>query len=110
MNIDKQTSALDQEEIILVRQSEQKKRSKHVDSLRPHKGEKVWELDLKTKMISEAKFDSIVRVLGAKGFTHVRKKIIARDYCLYETAINVENARRKFLRLIKQLANAKKHR
>lgn len=62
--------------------------------LRPKPGQKVWELDLNTGLIGEAKIEQVSATI--KGSVH--KKIIMRPGCIYEVAINAKNADKKFLR------------
>lgn len=58
-------------------------------------GMKVWECDLATGEIVEAEI-SITPYIDSKGKSRKNRKVMIRKNCLYEYAINGENATRKF--------------
>jgi hypothetical protein len=58
-------------------------------------GMKVWECDLATGEIVEAEI-SITPYVDSKGKCRKNRKVLIRKNCLYEYAINGENATRKF--------------
>lgn len=69
---------------------------KYLGSLKPCKGHTCYELDLKTKIITEAKLESVNADINGK----VRSKVIVKDGCLYVTALNKLNADHKFGRML----------
>ena len=58
-------------------------------------GMKVWECDLATGDIVEAEI-SVTPYIDSKGKSRKNRKVMLRKNCLYEYAINGENATRKF--------------
>lgn len=79
-----------------------KRELKYLGTLRPHHGQKVWQLDLKTMIISEAKYE--LGVLDFKKAQHgdfsTRHRLVAQENCLYVCAINAKNADKKFHKMI----------
>lgn len=69
---------------------------KFLGSLKPCKGHTLYELDLRTMLIVEAVFESINAGLNGA----VRKKIVVRDNCLYASALNKQNADKKFHKMV----------
>lgn len=55
----------------------------------------LWECNLITGLIVEAEFDMIPAV-DRYGIPCIKRKLVMKDKCLYEFAINGENAVRKF--------------
>jgi transcription termination factor NusB len=88
----KELNAHKKEEIGVHAQKQQEKQKLFVGQLRPHKGQRVYQLDLKTQAISLAEFDEVVA--GFSG--DVTKSIIIKEKHLYCCAINETNALRKF--------------
>jgi hypothetical protein len=58
-------------------------------------GMKVWECDLATGEIVEAEI-SITPYVDSKGKSRKNRKVLIRKNCMYEYALNGENATRKF--------------
>lgn len=87
------------------------KREKLVVTLRPKPGQKVWEFDLKTRIIQLATFEETNAnfVNASKGDFSIRRKVLMRDGCIYTCAINAENADKKFFKMLglKKLYNKK---
>jgi hypothetical protein len=100
---------LDKAEIHARKQEERQKQL--LGSLRIRPGQKIWELDLVTKEIREAEYEkapaNFATVVNG-GVSPIRHQLIVRENCLYEVALNGNNARRKFLdRLYKHYKNQK---
>lgn len=72
---------------------------KYDSSLRPHPGHRVWEFDLSSGDIQEAKVESsTVKLAAGDAKTNtLHKKIIQRPDCLYCSALNKKNAIKKFV-------------
>lgn len=58
-------------------------------------GMKVWECDLATGEVLEGEI-SITPYVDSKGKSRKNRKVLIRKNCMYEYAINGENATRKF--------------
>lgn len=58
-------------------------------------GHRVWELDLETKLISEATSEVTATLDGG-----VRHKVIQRPGRLYCSALNAANADKKFMKML----------
>lgn len=83
------------EEIKIVNQKDVRKEVKHLGKIKMHKGQKLFDLDMKTGMIKEAELQEVLNIKGEK-----KRKLIAKPEHLYAPAINLENAERKFLKMI----------
>ena len=79
------------------------KTEKIVGSLRPYPGQKIWKLDLNTRLITEAEYEfGDIRFENAiKGDTSVRHKLLTEPGCLYVAAVNAKNADKKFFKMLK---------
>ena len=64
-------------------------------TIKKHKGQKLYEIDIKTGEIKEAEYESTA-VIRPDGSTDVVRKAIMRYGHRYETAINLANAKRKY--------------
>lgn len=92
--IDKQV--LQPEKVQIVNQREIQKQQKFLGSVKNiQKGQKLWELNIKTKMITEVKeFETAATIKGG-----VHKKLVIKENCLYAVALNLKNAERHFLKM-----------
>lgn len=80
---------------------------KLIGRLKPYPGQKIYELDLSTLKVVEASFES-VEIVHTKLGDGVKKKLVVKDNCLYEVAINYENAKKKFIKKVIKLKIAGK--
>lgn len=80
-----------------------KRELKYLGTLRPQKGQRVWQLDLKSMMITEAKYEEGVADFKKveQGDLSVRHKLVTQENCLYVCAINAKNADKKFHKMLK---------
>lgn len=67
---------------------------KLIDSITPHKGHTLFEIDCNTGEINEAKYEEIVSSFITK---RVRRKVIVTPNCLYISCLNKKSARKKFV-------------
>jgi len=91
------------ENIEIVNQKEVKKQVQFVGKLTPQRGQQVWEVDGATGSIMKVEPETIGVEL-ANG--HPVRKLIMKPGYLYCCAINRENAKRKFMKMINALTNA----
>lgn len=82
--------------IAISNQSEAKKELKFIGKLKIQKGQKVWELNVQTKMIRIADVESVANMKG-----EIKRKLVIIPSCLYAPAINLKNAEKKFLKMFK---------
>lgn len=75
---------------------------KYLGTLRPQRGQKIWELNLKTRRITEAEythedanFDN-----ATKGDYSTRGRLITKDNCIYCAALNHKSADRRFFKML----------
>lgn len=71
-------------------------------------GMKVWECDLATGDIVEAEI-SVTPYTDKNGRIRKNRKVMIRQNCMYEYAMNGENATRKFETRIKALLKAQQN-
>lgn len=74
-----------------------KKELKHLGEVRLQKGQRMWEMDLVTRIIKEAEYEDVVAEYVGGG---VRRKLITKENHLYAPAINAKNADKKFFHLL----------
>jgi hypothetical protein len=90
---------LDKAEIHARKQEERQKQ--YLGSLRYRKTHTVWELDLTTREIRKAEYKPAVAnfASAAKGAPGtLRHELVVKENCLYEVALNLDNARKKFIK------------
>jgi hypothetical protein len=73
-----------------------KKQEKLLGTLRPMNGHRVFQLDISTGEVTEAEYENEVMI----NMGRVIKKIKHRPFCIYQCALNLENAKRKFLKIV----------
>ena len=75
--------------------------------IKPHKGHSLFEINLETEDIKIAEFTEIkaeIKKLDDK--THeIRKKVIIKPNCIYISALNIQNAAKKFAKKAQDLLN-----
>lgn len=79
-----------------------------VDTIRPHKGHTLFEIDCSTGEINAAKYEQIDGVFSGVG---VRKKVLIKENCLYISCLNKKTALKKYTawitdRLMSNIKNA----
>lgn len=78
---------------------------KFIGQLRPQKGQNCYQLHVATGEVTLAEFETTT--VGYHETGKVNKKVIVKDGCIYNVAINKKTAQKKF---IKQLINHIKNR
>lgn len=87
-------------------EQQQVKKLEFLGSVKPQAGYTLFELNLDTRKIQPAAFESQTVELSAatrQADYKTRKKLIVKDNCLYASALNIRNAEKKFVKLIKAL-------
>lgn len=80
------------------------KTSIHVDSIIPHKGHILFEINPVTGKCKLAEYESVD--VGLKGDIH--KKVVAHQNCIYVSALNKKNALIKYFKMVgKQIEKMK---
>ncbi len=72
---------------------------RHIESLKPRPGHRIWELNLDDGLIREVKPERVDAVPGEFGHKVV-KKVTMKEGCIYCTALNAANADKKFMKMI----------
>lgn len=82
-----------QDKLSVNTEQEKRKEIVHVGRIKRGDGHKIWQLNLKTQELTEAEFNEEVVdfTTGA-----VKRKIIIKEDHWYESALNRQNAFRKF--------------
>jgi len=91
-----QDKALERPQI--VAEQEKEKQLKFLGSLRKVPGLTMYECNLMTGDIKPAKLDSIIDIEG-----NITRKLVIQPGCLYDQALNMKNAMRKFLKRAQKL-------
>lgn len=81
-----------------------KKEEKFLGSMKLSPGHKCWELDLNTLHIKEAEYKKIAINFAAaqKGEISRMRKLLTKESCIYVTALNMKNARKKFTIMLRE--------
>lgn len=87
----------DQDKVVITKEVQERKQQKQ-GTIKRHKGHTLFELNLKTKEIKKAVFESVDYVVGEKNST--RLKVIENKNCIYISALNENNALKKFFKSI----------
>lgn len=75
------------------------KRETIIHRLRPQPGHGCFELNLLTREIRLAEFDDVAIRLEGDG---IKKKINIKPGCIYTTALNLKNAEKRFIKMLKR--------
>lgn len=81
----------------------QKQVEKRLDlaTLKPKPGHRIWELDIKEGLIREVQLKDTGDLDLKRGAMGARvRKLVTRDGCLYCSALNADNADKKFMKMI----------
>lgn len=89
---------LTSEKIVLQKQNEAKREKQFIGSLKIYKGQRLWELNFLTSDIIPVELKN--SVLNLDGSVKINYTI--KDKCWYCVAVNLKNAKRKFLQMLKE--------
>ena len=84
--------------IEIVRSKEEIRQVKFLGALIPKPGQSCWQLEVATGIVTPAEVDAVNVTYGAD--IKVKAKITVKPGHLYLTAINKENAERKFIKML----------
>jgi len=87
------------EPVILINQKEVKKSINYLGSLKPHKGQKLFELNIETSEVKPVEYKETEVLISGD----VRKKYVIKPNHWYAVALNKVNAERKFLNRLKNI-------
>ena len=79
-----------------------KKELKHLGSLKPQRGHTCFQLNIKTREITVAEFESVNGEWDSN--QGIRKKLVVKEDCLYATALNANNSIKKFDKMLQGVA------
>ena len=98
MKIDKLKQ--DKDKVEISAEIPNKREEKYIATLHPQKGHSCFEMNLVTKEIKLAEIENVAAdFIGASKGSFVKKsKILVKPNCIYETALNKENAAKKFIK------------
>jgi hypothetical protein len=98
-----------EEQIEIVSQKEVQKQLKHLGSIRLQRGHTLWEVNMKTGMITPATYETQAADFkaAAKGIQGVRRKLISKEGCMYIPALNKKNAAKKFVQTYVEFQRAR---
>lgn len=95
----KEVKEQEQDQVVNVKQVEVEKKLKYVGSLKPKKGQKIWEFNHKTGEIKIAEMEEMPINPFKKGRSGLpegpRKKLVINENCVYVPEINIQNAVKK---------------
>jgi len=82
-----------------------KREEKFIGTLKPQKGHTCFELNLITKDITIAELEEVDAdfIEASKGNFVKKSKLIVKPNCIYETALNKDNAYKKFIKRLHQI-------
>lgn len=85
---------LNKDKIELVTSSEVAKHDKeYIGTIHPHKGHRLFEINLKNETIDDAKYEEVPFVFSEDVEKQKkRKKLIINEDCIYISALNKKNA------------------
>lgn len=93
------------DKVVIVGQNEKKFEVKKWTIKNPHKGHTLWEINLNTGDVKPAKFVQVdmelTRLGQSPNLQTVRKKVITNPNCIYISALNIQNAAKKFAKRAK---------
>lgn len=80
--------------------SELRKEKKFLGTINPKPGHAVWEFDMINRAVNEAKYEETVAVFPIQKVrrTGLKRKLLMKEGCMYVSALNKENAIKKFNR------------
>lgn len=73
------------------------KGKQHLGKVRVHPGQKLWQMDLSTRIIQECQ-PTEIGALDQHGKPYTKREFITQPGFIYAIAINVQNADRKFMK------------
>jgi len=96
--LNQQTKIKEEQEIELSIKKKQEIDYILLGSLRPQKGHKLFECNLSTGVVKEAEFDLSTDTVLYHHWSFVEnKKLIIHPDCIYIPALNLKNAKKKFI-------------
>jgi hypothetical protein len=85
------------EEIEIVDQKQVKKTHQLIATITPHRGHKLWEVNVLTREVKEAEYEveAVDFAKASKGEMAKRKKVIQKPGFVYLSALNEKNVWKK---------------
>jgi len=93
---------IQEDKIELLKQTQIEKKRVLIHTLKPERGHILFEFDLDKREVRRAKFvkpKEISYLDVAQGLGKTNKEVDGKDGCIYISALNEENAWKKFLKL-----------
>lgn len=96
----------DSDKVVIVGQNEKKFEVLKWTIKNPHKGHTLWQINLETGETTAAEYVQVDMELTKLGdspnLQTVRKKVITKENCIYISALNIQNAAKKFAKKAKE--------
>lgn len=92
----------------VAQKDQEAKQLKHINTIRPHNGHTLYEVNLTTKTIVPATFEKEEQIdfeKAKKKLAYTRKKVITKPDCIYISALNVKNVLKRLNRMAGKLQN-----
>jgi len=94
-----------QDKVVIEKQSVIPKKKDLIAKIKLHPGQKLFELDTKTGEIRIPEYEKTTISFPVNGdLTDVNSKVTSRPGCIYVTAVNLVNAKKKFQKRLNQIA------
>ena len=91
------------DQIEVTAQKQIAKQEVFLGRLRPKPGQKIYQWNLQTYVISEVEFDEVTAQVLPDGSSKIKKKIKTKPGHLYACAINYKNAGKQFAKMINKI-------
>lgn len=90
----------EKESIEISVKSEQEKKQELIGTVKPHKNHKLYEYNTDTHTIALAEFRKVDPILTGFKTLKINKEVNVKKHCLYITALNFTNAKRKIVKML----------
>ena len=107
----KEIEILQQDKLEVSAQKPILKGEKLIGKIRPQRGHTTFEINIVTGEVLEAQYSAItveLKEIKSNELSVKKKKIITNENCVYISALNKDNAKKKFNNLVKQKQNVGK--
>lgn len=97
----KEFDLVNKDQTKISKEAEIKKENQYLGSHKMKKGHTLFEINTITGEIFVAEYQTKDVVIGSDGTTSKRKSVMAKENCIYMSALNVKNLKRKLSKKIK---------
>jgi len=84
-------------EVVIQQEKQKEVELQYVGSIKPHRGHKVWEINLNTLEVKEAEYIQEKQIVFGTNLEHLPpRKLVMNTDCIYISSLNAKTALKRY--------------